>query len=307
MTPRSYIVICNPTAGKGKALRLATRIREALHDRQLRCDIQPTQAVGDAERLVEEAVSAASADDPVGVIACGGDGTIQQAANAIMRVGSVRAVLALAPSGRCNDFARAFGIHSTFASISAALLDGTPRPVDLGKIGDRYFCSIAAVGFDAVVTRYVNDMTMPLKGTPSYIYGALQVLLRYRTPKLKVSGEFGEYEGPVFMLSTANTACYGGALRIAPDADPSDGLFDICLVSAIAKHKVIALIPRVLSAAHTKLPQVQMHRTRALTITPVVVDNPAAEEIWADGELVGRLPATIEIVPQAIRVFQPNN
>ncbi len=306
MNPRSYIVVCNPTAGKGKALRLATRIRDALRDRKLSCDIRPTQAPGDAERLVTEAVSAATADDPIGVVACGGDGTIQQAANAIMHCGSDRAVLGLAPSGRCNDFARALGIKAAYASISAALLSGIPRPVDLGRIGDRYFCSIAAVGFDAVVTRYVNDMTMPLRGTLSYIYGAMQVLLRYRTPRLKVSGDFGDYEGPVFMLSTANTACYGGALRIAPDADPTDGVFDICLVSAIAKYKIMTLIPRVLSAAHTRLPQVQMHRTRSLTIEPVDTDNAAAEEIWADGELVGRLPAMIDIVPNAIRVFQPN-
>ncbi len=303
--PRRYIIICNPTAGKGKALRKAERIRDLLVSHKLDARIKPTQAHGDAERLVNESVADASPDDPIGVVACGGDGTIQQAANAIMTTGPDRAVLALAPSGRCNDFARALGIARPFASIADALIHGEPRSVDLGRLNDRYFCSIAAVGFDAVVTRYVNDMTMPLRGTLSYIYGALRVLMTYRTPTLHVTGDFGEYTGPVFMLSTANTPCYGGALRIAPDADPADGIFDICLVSAIAKFKVVALIPRVLSAAHTNLPQVQMHRTTSLKVTGVQIDDPIAEEVWADGEYIGRLPATIDIVPDALRVIQP--
>ena len=303
--PRSYIVICNPTAGKGKALRKAERIRDLLIGQDHDVAIKPTMAHGDAERLVAESVADASPDDPIGVIACGGDGTIQQAANAIMNTGSDRAVLGLAPSGRCNDFARALGISRPFASIADALVNGEPRPVDLGRMNDRYFCSIAAVGFDAVVTRYVNDMSMPLRGTASYIYGALRVLMTYRTPQLRITGEFGEYVGPVFMLSTANTACYGGALRIAPDASPTDGMFDICLVSAIAKIKVVALIPRVLTAAHTRLPQVAMHKSRSLTITGVRIDDPVAEEVWADGEFIGKLPATIDIVPDAIRVIQP--
>ena len=129
--------------------------------------------------------------------------------------------------------------------IAGILVSGMPLSVDLGRVGRRYFCTVAAIGFDAAVSRFVNEMRMPLRGTSAYVYGALRMLWRYRTLSLRVRGDFGEHVGPVFFAATANTPCYGGALRIAPDADAFDGILNVCLVTRVSRLRALRLIPFV--------------------------------------------------------------
>ncbi len=366
--PDTFVIIHNPTAGSGRGSRTADAVAAALQnykshgDRELNVTTHPTSAPGDAEKIAENAIqnhtgkSSNCANPPICIVACGGDGTVQDIANAIVNTthsgnagktgtashtNTPRAILGLAPAGRCNDFARALKIPTDSDKIAQILTEGTPRPIDLGCVttdgvtsgcvttgGDspgsvppgnsppaqsthRYFCTIAALGFDAAVSRYVNDMWMPLRGTPAYIYGTLQTLLRYKTPTLKLSGDFGDYEGPVFFAANANTPSYGGAMRIAPEADPTDGNLDICLVTKISRLRALRLLPSVMSATHPSRPQVRMLRTKTLTVThldahlasPTNPDKPI--EVWADGEPIATVPVTIRCVPGAIKIMLP--
>ncbi|RME36949.1 MAG: diacylglycerol kinase family lipid kinase, partial [Planctomycetota bacterium] len=262
-----------------------------------------TTTGGDAERIAADACRQPASERPRLIVACGGDGTVQEVATALAQAaceGETVPLMGLAPAGRCNDFARALNVPSDPQRIAAVLMKGDAAPVDLGRIGTRCFCTVATLGVDAEVSRFVDTMRMPLRGTPAYVYGAIRVLMRYRPCRVRLEGDFGVLEQAVFLASTANTPCYGGAIRIVPHADPTDGRLDLCLIDPLSRLRSLLLLPAVLRATHPALPEVKFVQTRGFRIE---TDKPA--EIWADGERIGSTPATVEVIPGAIRVLHP--
>ncbi|MCO6436832.1 MAG: diacylglycerol kinase family lipid kinase [Phycisphaerae bacterium] len=291
-------IIANPASRRGRGKRIADEVARLLRKAKREVTLVFTSARGDAARLASEACG--KNESPAVVVACGGDGTIQEVAGALAGHRATfgdSPALGLAPAGRCNDFAGAMGVSADPRRIVESLLRGQSSPVDLGRLADRYFCTVATVGIDADISRFVNDMRMPLQGTPAYVYGAFRVLLRYRARRLRLEGDFGVIEQPVFVASTANTSTYGGAVRIAPAACPDDGLLDLCLIDGLSFFEALRLVPRVLSCRHEGHPRVRFLRTRTLEI-----QCDERVEIWADGEPVGFTPARLEVVPGALRV-----
>jgi diacylglycerol kinase (ATP) len=230
--------------------------------------------------------------------------------------------MGLAPAGRCNDFARGLGVGTDPVDIASTLADGEPRAIDLGRLNGRYFCTVATLGVDAEVSSYVDTMRMPLRGTAAYVYGALRVLARYRANHVRITGDFGVIEQAVFLASSANTASYGGAIPIAPDASPLDGELDLCVIDRVTRLRAFALLPIVMMGRHTSRPGVRFIRAKRFNIsatepketgrrgsrarsTTGTVDAGPALEIWADGERIGSTPADVEVVPGAIRVLLP--
>lgn len=302
MDPPRFLIVANPTSGRGRGRRMAEAVAERLRNQGKQAEIRYTAARGDAEAFARDACH--DMTPPECVVACGGDGTIQEVANALAllkdSMGDSCPTLGLAPAGRCNDFARAMGIRRDPDAVAGALLHGTARPIDLGRVNDRYFCTVATLGVDAEVSSFVDTMRMPLRGTPAYIYGALRVLARYRPHPLRIEGDFGLIERPLFLASSANTPFYGGNIRIAPQADPTDGYLDLCLIDPVSRLKSFGLLPRLLAGRHVELPIVHFHRTRRVTI-----DAPLPMEVWADGERIARTPVTIDMISGAVRIMTP--
>ena len=261
-----------------------------------------TERKGDAARMAREAATGAS--PPTCVAACGGDGTIQEVAGALAearsRVGDGCPSLGLAPAGRCNDFARALGVPREVKAIAEILARGVPKPTDLGVANGRWFCTVATLGIDAEVSGFVDTMRVPLRGTPAYVYGAVRVLMRYRPPELRISGDFGEFERSVFLASTANTSTYGGAIPIVPQASPCDGWMDLCVIDRVSRLRALALIPTVMAGRHSKAKEVRFFRTKQLHIVAG-----EALPIWADGERLTQTPVTIEVAAAAVLVMLP--
>ncbi len=297
-----YVIIANPASGHGRGARMAHDVDAMLRAAGADSRVCPTTARGEAESIAREVIDErpATTNGRVCLVACGGDGTIQEVVNAICAGPPGAAVLGVAPGGRCNDFAAAFGIRRDPEDVARVLLGGRTRPIDLGRINDRYFCTVAAMGFDAAVSRYVNDMMMPLTGTAAYVYGTLQMLSRYRPVEVRLSCDASTYEGPLFLAASANTSSYGGRMKIAPQASPHDGLLDLCQVSVLSRLRVVRLLHRVLSGRHVGLPEVRLRRTRCLTI-----EAAEPQEVWADGEFVAQTPVTIEAVPNALEMMVP--
>ncbi len=303
--PRSFLIIYNPVAGRGRGERMVLELADLLEHRGLPSTTHATTGRGDAERAAASAIAEHRGTGTICVVACGGDGTMQEVANAVARADSDEAVMGVAPAGRCNDFARGLGIGKRPERIGEILTDGVPTPVDLGRVGQRLFCTIAAIGFDAAVSRFVNDMRMPLRGPVAYVYGTLRVLFRYKTPELRLRGDFDDYDGPVFMAASANTPWYGGAMKIAPDASPFDGKLDVCVVTRIKKRRALGMLRTVMGGKHLRLPEVRLLRTRRFTAE--VIDRNHRVEVWADGEPIGALPTTVEIAPAAVRIMLPRS
>jgi YegS/Rv2252/BmrU family lipid kinase len=298
---RRFLLIANPTAGKGRGKHFAERVNQRLLAAGVTSGIEWTTAASDAERIARGALDDAGSDERPCLVPCGGDGTVQEVVNAMLGCGQSNAVLGLAPGGRCNDFASTFGIKPDAEHVADTLLAGRTRRVDVGRINDRYYCTIAAMGFDAAVSRYVNDTKLPLAGTMAYVAGTLRVLLSFKSVSVRLKFDDTLIEEELFLVATANTPSYGGKMRIAPAADVTDGLLEVCIISKMSRLRGLNLLRAVLRGRHTELPGVRFVRTAAIEI-----ETTDRQEVWADGEFITNTPVRIEAVPQGLEVVTPD-
>ncbi len=299
----TILVVYNPISGRGRGKRLAETISQQLGQRDIPVELEPTSRSGDAQQIVRVAVST-SPEKYRCVVACGGDGTVQETAHALATLSTQSEEnvppLGLAPAGRCNDFARALDISTEPEIIVEILHRNHTMPIDLGCANGQHFCTVATLGVDAQVSSFVDAMRMPLKGTIAYVYGAIRVLMNYRPTPVKLEGDFGLIEQPVFLATTANTSSYGGGIPIVPQAIPSDGKLDVCVIDSVGKLSAFRMLPIVMTGRHTGRKGVRFLQTKKMTI-----QTASPQDVWADGERIATTPVTMSVVPNAIKVVVP--
>jgi YegS/Rv2252/BmrU family lipid kinase len=208
-------------------------------------------------------------------------------------------LLGVLPGGRGNDLARALGIPSDPRAACAVIATGTPSPLDVGDVGGRTFVGIASLGFDSDANRIANAAPSWLGGSV-YLYAALRALAAWRpaTFELLLDGEPLRMSG--WSVAACNSCCYGGGMRLAPDARLDYGALDVVTISALSKPRYLATLPKVFRGRHVAHPAVTVRRARELTID---ADRPFT--LYADGDPIGETPVTIRVVPGAIRVLVP--
>lgn len=288
----SLRVLVNPQAGGGRAGRSLPRVRRALDRLRVPYRVQETRSLDHGREL---AAAAANAGDVA--VAFGGDGLIAAVAGALRDTGGVMGVL---PGGRGNDFARALEIPLDPARACTVLAEGTPRALDLGVVGERTFIGIASCGVDSDANRIANQARL-VRGNLVYAYGAIRALARWRPLTFTVTCDDGRphtFSG--YTVAVANARSYGGGMRFAPAADPSDGLLDVVIVGRMSRPRFLALLPTVFRGAHVRLPEVSTGRARTVH---VVASRPLT--LYADGEPLASLPATVTVLPGAMRVLAP--
>ena len=291
-----WTLIANPAAGGGRGRRVAEHGRRRLRQAGLDVTLAWTQRRGQARELAAAAIARGC---PV-VVVCGGDGTVAEVLPELAGQGTS---LGLLPAGTCNDLARALGVPRSAEPAVRVLVEGRPRPIDLGRCGQAWFATIASFGFDAEVGGAMAAGLAPFSGTAGYLYTALRHLRRYRPPRVRVRGDFGVLEREVFLAATANTSSYGGGMRICPEADPTDGRLDLCLVDgSVSPPVVLAMLPRIFRGGHVRSPAVRMLRSSWVEIEPL---DGGPMSLRADGERLADAPAVLHVEPQALRVIQP--
>jgi diacylglycerol kinase (ATP) len=297
------LIIANPAAGGRKGLQLARQVYGLLRSQNQPIVLAVTSQPGEASRWAAEAVK----EGVKVVVACGGDGTVQEIAGAL--AGSHTA-LGILPCGRGNDLARALGIwrKDTPEQLAQVIVGSAQREIDLGlfttdalvpsAVEPRAFCTVATLGLDSAVSRFVHQHHLPFKGALAYLYGILRVLPSYKAPLARLSGDFGTYEGHTLLVATANSPFYGGGLQIVPDARLDDGILHLCVVRPISKPAFLRVLPQVFNGRHIHHPAVHIFRSQSVNIqTP---DGP--ERICADGEILGQTPARLQVWPRALQV-----
>ena len=286
-------IIGNPAAGRGKVDwdDLVNRLEGAR--------LWQTQAPGEAMRFVDEARHA-------GVellVAAGGDGTVHEVVNGMMR-GDRQMTLGVLPLGSGCDYAKTFDIpHDVPGAVERLLDSSPPRTVDVGEIrcrrGEadevRYFANIAEVGIGPEVVARASRMPRFL-GPAMYFAAFWLTLPRYERRQASITMGAASYDGPLVNLVIANAQVFGGGMRVAPKADPSDGTFDV-QVQFGSKLDYVRGITKVYRGTHLPHPRIQEERAATVEITcrPVGL-------IEADGEVVGTTPASFRIVPGALRL-----
>ena len=239
-------------------------------------------------------------DSPVIVVACGGDGTVHLLANAVVGL-DVR--FAVVPLGTGNDFARYIGVTKAKQAISVAH-SGVLRRLDVGEIRlqgeSRYFIGIASCGFDAQVNERANTYRGP-QGTVKYVVALLAELRALTSLRLQVSTDGKTEEHDVTLLAVGNTSSYGGGMLVCPSADAQDAEFEVMRVAQVNRRTLLRVFPRVFRGTHVTHPAVTMSRASLVELSGE--DFP----IYADGERVGRGPATISILPAHLAVLFPRD
>lgn len=295
-----WALIANPLSGGSKKRRAVDEAASQLRKAGQIPELFWTARRGHAEELARQAIK----ERFTKIVACGGDGTIHEVVNGMMSPAPApgAVTLGILPIGTGNDLARELKISAALSSSMNTLLNGRARFIDLGMVGNRYFTTVATLGFSAAVSRLTVSSKLPgfFTGAAAYLYATLVTLFRYRAVTVRLSGDFHEFEGPVFLAAVGNGKFYGGGMKIAPSAIPDDGQLDLCLVRQLSRLKVIGMLPRVFSGGHTRCSEVSMH---CLTKLEVSTKEPA--DIWADGELIGMTPALFRIAPRALSVLAP--
>ncbi len=302
-------VLSNPTAGSGSALRRLPALQRLLGDRGFEADFVETRAPGDATRLVHEA----RADGVECLLVMGGDGTLNEVSQGYL--GSDGQALpgpdlALIPSGTGGDFRKSFSLGTTLEEAVERLATAQPRPLDLGLLelashsGEtirRAFLNITSFGLGGLTDRLVNAGPKWMGGRAAFFVGSLRALISYDNApvRLRVDGEV-VLEAPIVNVAIANGQYFGGGMKIAPDADPSDGLFDVIALHDLTRAQGVALAPRIYQGTHVTQPGVKVFRGASIHAEALV---PRAEVlIDMDGETPGCLPLVARVAKGALRI-----
>jgi YegS/Rv2252/BmrU family lipid kinase len=285
-------LIVNPSAGDGRAGRVLPEVQAALAELGLPHHVERTTSLEHAKEL---ALAAAAAGELA--VALGGDGIVGAAADALKHSDGVLGVL---PGGRGNDFARVLGIPSAPRAACQVLASGVVRELDLGAVGSTTFIGIASCGFDSEANRVANE-TRLVRGNLVYAYGALRALVGWRPARFELRLDGGETRTLIgYTVAAANSKAYGGGMMMAPDASLQDGLLDVVLVGQVPKLRFLRLLPTVFKGEHVRQPNVEVLRVREIEIS---ADRPFT--MYADGDPIAELPATVRALPRAVRVIVP--
>ncbi|KAA0918549.1 diacylglycerol kinase [Dietzia sp. ANT_WB102] len=289
-------ILVNPAAGGGRGERIAARAVDRLRARGLEVRLLCGDSAEQSLELAREAV--ASGVDALAV--CGGDGMISLAVQAQVSSG---VPIGIIPAGTGNDLAREYGIPLNRPEVAADIIaDGLVERVDLGRVtpdgGEaQVFASILCAGLDSAVNRRVNEMTI-LGGSLRYVLAAAWELPTYRPRRFRMVFDGGEtpadiVETDVMLSAFAITRSYGGNMKIAPDADRSDGLFDVVYLEKISAARLALHFPRIYSGTHIGMRGLKTRRCRTVRLEAADV------EAFADGDAVAPLPVTVEVLPGA--------
>jgi YegS/Rv2252/BmrU family lipid kinase len=299
----SIQLIFNPMADRGRSGQRASDLRALLADHG-GVEWHGTEYPAHASEIAAQAADRGFET----VVALGGDGTVHEVVNGLMRIPPERRPrLGIVPIGSGNDFAYAVGLPLNPEQAVQRLFAGGERRADVALIRDgsgrsEYFNNTAGIGFDGAInirTRKVKFVT----GFLMYLTGTLQsIALNFDAPHLRVEYDGGTLDQRLLMLTVGNGPREGGGFVTTPAAKVDDGLLDFVYIAPVSRLRLLQLLPKVMNATHVREPDVHLATTTRLAIT-----SDRALPIHIDGELFAPYEANvtrveIEVIPAALRV-----
>jgi YegS/Rv2252/BmrU family lipid kinase len=284
-------LLANPSAADGRSLKCLDIVRATFEAQGADYELATPSGRDAARTVAREAAESGRT-----VVAVGGDGTIGLIAGALR---GTPGRLAVIPAGRGNDFARVLKIPEDPAEAALIALDGHEQVVDVGDVDGATFVCIASLGFDSDANRIANEAKL-VNGNLVYLYAALRALIGWKHANFHVviDGQAHDIRG--WSVAVANSKAYGGGMFVAPQAELDDGKFDVVMGSESSKWAFLRDIRKVFDGTHSKLDYVQTVRGTTVEIS---ADRPF--DIYADGDPIGRTPATVRISPRSLKVLVP--
>lgn len=253
-----------------------------------------TRGEGDASRAASEALDR----DFDLIVAAGGDGTLNEVVNGMAGKRKRTAALGILPAGTTNDFARSLGLPRSVLKACDRIINGTPHPVDVGKINDRYFINIAGGGTLTEVTYSVPSKWKTMIGQLAYYVKGIEKLPFLKPSRVRLETRNGVIEEEMMLFLIANSNSVGGFEKLAPSADLSDGLFDVIVLKKTTIPELVRLARHALKGDHVDDPHILYFQTDYLKAT-----SEGEVLLNLDGELGGTLPCTFRVLPRHIKLI----
>ncbi len=308
------LIIVNPKSASGSTQNRWARIAADWAQHYGAFNVDFTQHPGHAIELARKA----AAEGREFIVACGGDGTINEVANGILLSGK-DVELGVLPQGTGGDFRRTLGMPSTIRRAAEELKKGITKRIDVGKVTfvnhshqteERFFVNVASVGLSASIIERVKSTGKlkwlafdSLRGKASFAYSTLQEVLNLNAKTIRVRFDDGEVKSlNTIVFCVANARYFGGGMKIAPDAVMDDGLFEVVNIGDIGTGKIMLNVQKLYAGTHYSLDEVKHRTAQRIEISAT---NGTEIHLETDGELPGKLPAVFEIIPSALRVRVP--
>jgi diacylglycerol kinase (ATP) len=285
-------LIVNPAAGKGRGVVVAERASRALQKHGLVTEVVYSRSPSDPAELARTAVR----DRLPLVVGVGGDGLINHVASELVHS---ETALGIVPAGVGNDFARGVGIPLEIDGACRLIAQGNVRRIDVGQVNDRYFFSVAVMGFGAEVNRRANRFRR-FRVNALYTMLTVATAFSYKPQPFSIAYDGRERRCFSWMIAVGNTWSCARGMALVPAARPDDGVLDACIINGMGKWELLYTFPRVFKGRHIYSTGIDAIRGKEMTISS---DRPC--EIYADGERFGVLPVTLRAVPRALQVVTP--
>lgn len=298
-------IIFNPSSGRQRAETTALAVRGYLATRGLDVEMRPTHGPCHATSIAAESAPASQV-----IVAVGGDGTINevvtgmaQAADAAVLSGRARPEcrLGIVPAGTVNVLALELGLPFRLEQACDVIAAGKSLSLDLGKVNGRRFILMLGVGIDALTVRNVDLRTKRRLRELAFVGTGLVKGLVRPPRQFSVTVDGTTHLATFFVAG--NCRYYAHRLTLTPHADPTDGQLDLMLFGGTTRSGMLAFWMGVPSRLHLRTRRVTQLRARRVELAPLDDDEP----IWfqTDGELAGKLPATVDLEPHALQVLVP--
>lgn len=295
------LVIVNPAAGGGRALRAEARVAKLLRMRGHAADFARSKSSADLREQAERGAR----EGYRYVVALGGDGAFHHLVEAIQ---GTQTAAGFFPAGNGNDIAADLGIPADPLDAAEAFLKSAPRAIDLirARFGDgrmAHYIGAGGMGLDAEAAHLANTKFKRLPGVTRYLAGALWEFFHGGSIGLQAEIDGVAWGGRALFVAVANSTRYGSGIRIAPEAKMDDGWIDVALVQEVRLSRLVEAIPIVLTSGDLRgFPEVRRYRCKR-----IVLQTEPPAKVHGDGELLGETPVELTVLPQAVRVMTPRS
>ncbi len=260
---------------------------------------------GELTDLTERAV----AEGARTIVAVGGDGTVYETLNGLMRADGAGVELAVIGRGTGKDFVKSHGIPTSLEGALETIRAGRTRVVDAGRArytawdgspADSWFANFGGAGISGAIARRANESSKALGGRASFVWATVAVFARWRSEAVEIAVGDERRSGRYFEILAMLGEYTAGGMRMAPGASVADGLLDAVLIGDVTKADFVRTFPKVYRGRHLGHPKIELLRAPA-----VLVEAERPLPVALDGEQPGTTPVTFEIVPNALRLRVP--
>ncbi len=305
---RRYLFIVNPVAGKrDSSLTLVPKLLEFINEHNIDGKIELTTAPNDAFLLAQEHIKKG---DNLRIVSCGGDGTLNEIANASLS--HLYVDIAQIPCGSGNDFIQGIGARQDFFNFKSNIIEGVSKPIDVIKVGDKIGVAICSVGLDADIAMNIpkyRRLKVIGGGSMAYNMSILERLTKPLKTKLIISADEERFEGNYLLVSIANSKYYGGGFCAAPRALIDDGILELCLVKETNLLRVAKIIGQYKRGEHFKgetiAPELR-DIMEARRVKRVVLSSEKEFITNVDGECFQTRLVEIEVLAKAVNFVIPS-